>query len=250
MIGFVFHVVFYTPLYNGLIFLIDILPGADAGVAIIILTCLVKLILFPLSQKAIREQLKMKETNAELNQIKEKYKNDREGQARAIMAFYKEKKINPFSSILVLLIQLPIIIALYWVFYQGGLPVVNSELLYPFVQDPGSVGMVFLGLLDITKSSYLLATIAAVAQFFQFKLSMPPVPETKPGAVPSLQESLAKSMSVQMKYVFPALIFFIAYKYYGVVALYLITSSLFAIGQELYVRGKLKNNQGLRTANK
>jgi YidC/Oxa1 family membrane protein insertase len=235
MIGQLFHLAVYQPLYNGLIFLLDILPWADAGVAIIIFTCLVKLILFPFSQKSVKEQLKMKETNQELNSIKEKYKDNKEAQAQAIMAFYKEKKINPFSGILLLFIQLPIIWALYSIFLRGGLPHIKAELLYFFVGIP-TVSMNFLGLIDITQKSILLALLASITQYFQFKFSTPP---TSPKSGNSFQDALTKSMSLQMKIVFPVLIFFVAYNYSGVVALYLLTSNLFAVGQELYVRRSL-----------
>src|SRR3989338_6480274 len=98
MISYVWNLVIYQPLYNGLIFLMDIMPWADAGISVIIFTFIVKLALFPLSQKATVTQLKMKSLEGELALLKEKYKNDREGHARATMAFYKEKKVNPFST--------------------------------------------------------------------------------------------------------------------------------------------------------
>ena len=229
--------IFYVPLYNGLVFLMDILPFADAGISLVLFTIIVKLALFPLSQKAIKEQLRMKETNEELNKVKEKHKGNREQQARAVLAFYKEKKINPFSGVLVMFIQLPIIIALYSIFLNGGLPKISSELLYPFVSIPDAVSMSFLGFIDITKKNIILALIAAALQYFQSALATPPAPApSKTGGVPNMAESFAKSMQFQMKYIFPAMIFFSAYAYSGVVALYLITSSAFAVGQELYVR--------------
>src|SRR3989338_3063865 len=114
--------IFYTPLYNGLILLIGILPGHSVGIAVILFTLLVKLILSPLSHKAAKFQLEMKAHEGELNRLKERHKNDKQAQGKAILEFYREKKINPFAAILPIFIQIPIVVAPYYVFYQRGLP--------------------------------------------------------------------------------------------------------------------------------
>ncbi len=124
--------VFY-PLYNGLILLMGALPFLDAGSIVILFTVIVRLILFPISKKAVRTQAMMKLVEPELNALKEKYKNDKQAQALQVMNFYKEKKINPFSSMFLLLIQLPIIFALYRIFYSTGLSGVDTSILYSFV---------------------------------------------------------------------------------------------------------------------
>src|SRR5438309_2290440 len=113
MIAHFFTLIFSQPLYNGLIFLFDLIPWANAGFVIIIFTIVVKLILFPLSIKATYAQMEMKEIQKDLDRIKEKYKDDKEQQTLKTVELYKEKNINPFAGFFVLLIQLPIIIALY-----------------------------------------------------------------------------------------------------------------------------------------
>jgi len=236
MIAF-FHATLYEPLYNGLVFLIHVLPGADMGFAVLILTIIVKLILFPLSEKAVRTQLAMKLYEPELNNIKVKFKDDKEGQARAVLNFYRENKINPLSSFLVLLIQLPIIISLYYVFYKGGFPAVNQDLLYSFVTAPTEIDMNFLGFIDMGGKSLLLAVLVGVTQFYQMKLSVPPMPPRVEGK-PSMKDELARSMNVQMRYVMPVFVAVIAYTISGAVGIYWTTSNLFAIGQELYLRKK------------
>jgi YidC/Oxa1 family membrane protein insertase len=242
-----FKTLFYTPLYNGLIFLVGALPFADAGVVVIIFTVLVKLLLFPLSKMATVTQFKMKQTSGELAKIKEKYKNNKEEEARAVMTFYKDNKINPFSGFLIILIQLPIVIALYWVFYKGGLPAVDANLLYPFVKAPTSVDMNFLGLIDIGGKSLLLAILVGITQFFQTRYSMPPLPpRTENG---SFKEELSRSMGLQMRYILPFFVAFVAYGISGAVALYWTTSNLFAIGQELYIRRHLSVNGKLGAFN-
>lgn len=236
MIAF-FHATIYEPLYNGLVFLIGILPGADMGFAVLILTVIVKLILFPLSEKATRTQLTMKLYEPELNDIKIKYKDNKEKQAQAVLDFYRNHKINPLSSVLVLLIQLPIIISLYYVFYKGGFPLINHDLLYSFVSDPGNINMNFLGLIDIGGKSLFLAILVGATQFYQMKLAVPPLPPRGEGK-PSMKDELSRSMNVQMRYVMPVFVAVIAYSISGAIGIYWTTSNLFAIGQELYLRKK------------
>jgi YidC/Oxa1 family membrane protein insertase len=232
----VLKTVFYVPLYNGLIFLIDIIPGASAGVAVIALTLLIKLLLFPLSYKASKFQYEMRIHEPEINRLKAAYRNDRQAQGKAILEFYREKNINPFAGILPLLIQIPIVIALYYVFYAGGLPSVDTALLYSFVPTP-DVNMHFFGI-DIAGKSMVLAIAVGISQLLQGHLSLPPIPQKTD--TPSFGSDLARGMQFQMKYIFPLVMGFVAYAVSGAVALYFITSSLFTACQELYLRRLLK----------
>ncbi len=237
MIAF-FKLTVYTPLYNALIFILDVIPWADVGIALIILTFIVRLVLFPLSKKATRTQIEMKSFEPELNAIKEKYKNEREKQARAVMDFYREKKINPFSGILFVFIQIPIILSLFYIFYSGGLPEINPSLLYSFIKAPENISMEFLGFIDIGSRSLFLALLAGVTQYFQVKFSMPALPPRNSDK-PSFKDDLARSMNVQMRYILPVMITFIAYGMQGAVALYWSASNSFTIIQEIYIRRKI-----------
>jgi len=233
MIGNFFHTALYTPLYNGLILLTDVLPGANIGLAVIAFTIIVRLILFPLSKKAVQTQMQMRVVQPELAEIKKRYEKDPQEYAKKTMEIYRTNGINPFASIFFLLLQLPIIITLYYVFYRAGFPTIHTELLYSFIEVPTHVSMFFLGL-DIAKSSIILAILAAFTTFVQTKLTLPPAPKKTDER--SFTNDLARSMNVQMTYVMPVIIFFIAWKIAGVVALYWFTSNLFTIGQELYMR--------------
>jgi len=215
----------------------DIIPWADAGVVVILFTIIVKFILFPLSKKAVVTQQKMKQYDPELKKIKEKYK-DKQEQAKAMFDFYKEKKLNPFSSFFLILIQIPIVYALYSIFMSSGLPQIRSEILYSFVSTPQNVDMVFLGLTDITSKSFILAALVGITAFLQMKISMPKIDFKEKGK--SFKDDLARSMSVQMKYVFPIIAAVISYTISGAIALYWLTSNLFAIGQEIYIKRKIR----------
>lgn len=242
MFSSLYHTIVFDPLYNGLIFLFDVIPWIDAGFAVIIFTIIIRLILFPLSKKAIVTQVRMKEIEPELNNLR-KTVTDKQQQALKVMALYKEKGVNPFSSFFLLFLQLPIIYALYSIFISSGLPVVNGALLYSFIDVP-IINMHFLGLIDISQKSFLFAGLAAVAQFFQLHFSLA---ASNTGTVKSDNPSIdmAANMMKNMKYVFPIIVFFISYKISAVVALYWTISSLFTLGQELIVRRHLKKHQPL-----
>jgi len=233
-----YHTIFFDPLYNTLIILFKVLPWADAGILVVILTIIVRLIIFPLSKKAILTQVKMAEIGPQLTEIKEKYKNKAEEQARRTLALYKEKGVNPFSGILVIAIQIPIILALYQIFLH--FPEINADLLYSFVSVPDLISTRFLGLIDITEKNMVIAFLAALSTFFLFRISMKG--QVKPKGN-SFGNNLTRSMQTQMKYIFPIIVFFISYQISGAIALYWLTTNLFSIGQELFVRKKLKTTQ-------
>lgn len=237
MVSSLFHTFVYTPLYNALVALLSLGSFVDVGIAVVSLTVLVKLVLYPLSLKASRTQQVMRELEAPMRELRERYKDDRETQGRKILELYKERGVNPFSGFLVLLVQLPLILGLYFVFLKGGLPTIDTSLLYPFIREPLHVSMYFLGFLDMASKSYLLAVLAGATQYLQAHYAMPPLAPRSEHA--SFQEDFARSMQVQMKYVLPIIVAFVAYVASAAVALYWITSNLFAVGQELYVRKQL-----------
>jgi YidC/Oxa1 family membrane protein insertase len=235
-----YHSIIFNPLYNGLIGIFALLPWVDAGIAVVLLTIIVRLILYPLSRKAVLTQVRMQEIAPELAVIKEKYKDNSEEQAKKTLALYKEKEVNPFSGVFVLLIQLPIIFALYRIFLHAGFPNIDPTLLYSFVHAPAHINTTFLGLINITEKSVVLAILAAISAFFQIKLATSRQVVAPKGDKPSFSDDLARSMQTQMKYFFPIIVFFISYKISGVVALYWLTTNLFTIGQEIVVRRNLK----------
>jgi len=239
-----FHHIFYEPLYNGLVAFINIAPWYSVGFSVVVFTCLIKIILFPLSLKSVKTQFEMKRIEPEINEIKLKCKDNPQLQAEKTMALYKEHKINPFAGIFPMLLQLPVLFALYYVFLKGGLPVIDESSIYSFTKIPSDINMGFFGI-SVADKSWGFALLVAIAQFLQMKITIPKSEkkiETNSSGKPNFSDELAKSMNVQMKYVMPLFMFFIARSFPLVVSLYLITSSLFAIGQELYVRKIMKKN--------
>ncbi len=235
MISPLFHSIIYNPLYNGLVYLVGVIPSHDMGLAVIALTVVVRIILFPLSRRAVDAQLAMKKIAPEVEEIKKKYKKNSPEQSQAIFALYKERGIHPFASFGLVLIQFPILIALYWVFYKSGFPQVDQALLYPFVHVPPPINMEFLGVINMASRSIPIAVLAGVTQFLYTWLSMGPrekVPEGTPIEA-SLSGDMAKSFDLQARYMLPVMIGVIGYTIAAAAPLSWVTSNIFMILQEL-----------------
>lgn len=241
MISAAFHTFIYEPIYNALVFFVDLLPSHDIGLAVIIVTVIVRFLLYPLANRAIKAQKAMKDIAPEIEALKKKYKDKPEEQGRAMFALYRERDVHPFAGILVILIQLPVLLGLYWVFARGGFPAVDAGILYPFVQVPAAIKMEFLGLIDMGGHSLLLAVLAAITQFIYTRLSMGPR-GAKTAAEASFSEDMARSFDIQARYVLPVMIGFFAYFVAAAAPLYWITGNLFMIAQE-YLSGRRFDGQ-------
>lgn len=239
--SYLYHLIIFNPLYNGLILLFDLFPWMDAGFAVIIFTIIVRLILFPLSKKSIVTQVRMKEIEPELNRLRKEVP-DKQQQALKVLELYRKKGVNPFSSFFLLFLQLPIIWALYYIFIRTGLPIVDDAFLYHFIDIP-KINMHFLGIFDISNQSIILSITAAIAQFLQLQFSL--ASNTAPSDSSNSMLNSAQDTMKIMKYVFPVMIFFISYKISAVVAIYWTTSSLFTLAQELVVRRHIQKHQPL-----
>ena len=241
MLSALFHSTIYNPLYNGLVFLVGIVPGHDMGLAVIALTIVARFILFPLSRRAVEAQMAMKQIAPDVEELKRKHK-DKAEQSRAIFALYKERGIHPFAGFLLVLLQFPILIGLYFVFTHGGLPKVDTSILYPFVPVPSAVNMEFLRLVNMSDRSIMLAALSALTQFVYTRLSMGPPSTKDPSPIESsLSGDLAKSFDLQARYVLPVMIGAIAFSISAAAPLYWTTSNIFMIVQE-YLSGKRFSN--------
>lgn len=230
-----FNIILYKPLFNFLVFIYNIIPGNDFGIAIIVLTIIIKTILVPFSVKAVRSQKKLQEVQPKIKEIQEKYKDNKEKQGLELLQIYKKEKINPFGSIILLFIQLPILIALYYVFRNG---LNSSELtnLYGFLQNPGELKTIFLGIINLAQPNIPLAILAALCQFFQSKMLLPKMEnnDNSKGA------QITKMMQMQTMYFMPVMTFLILFKLPSALGLYWIVSGLFSVVQQYFI---LKNKQ-------
>lgn len=231
--SYIFHTFLYQPLFNVLIFLYQTVSFYDFGIAIIILTALIRLLLYPISQKGIRSQKEMFAIQPQIKKLQEEYKDNKEEQMKRVMALYKEKKVNPFSGCLPILVQLPVLIALYWVFL-AGFEEGSLNDLYSFIHNPGSINHIFLGFIDIAKKqNIILAVLAGILQFWQSKMVLNQ--QTKGQTKKSMQGDFSSTMSKQMTYMMPVMTVLISYSLQAGLALYWITTTLFSIMQQWIV---------------
>lgn len=234
MISAFFHTVFYNPIYNALVALVALVPGSDVGIAVILITIFIRLILLPFSLSAARTQRTMKELEPKIKALKETHKGDKEKEALETLALYKEAKVNPFASILMVFIQIPILLALYWVFYYEPFPAINLARLYALTPVPHTVSLEFLGLISVTGKSIFLALIAGLTQLLQAHMALKGT--MKPSQGGGMQGDFQRIIGLQLKYVFPFLIAAISYTTSGAVALYFIATNLAGSLQEWHVR--------------
>ena len=163
LVVFIYTELFYRPLLNGLFLITDYVPGESLGFAVIILTILIRLVIFPLNHKMIKTQRAMKQIDPEIKKIQSEKKN-REEQAKALMELYRAHGVNPFAGVLALFIQLPLLLALFYVF-RGDLSA-QAQYAYSFINLPGQINTVFLGFFALTEPNIIMAAMAGVSQFF------------------------------------------------------------------------------------
>jgi len=245
--GALFHIAIYQPIYNLLIFVYNIVP--DFGIAIIVVTVFIKFLLIPLSRKQIESQKKMQELQPKIKEIQAKHKNDKEKQSRAMVELYKESKSNPFSGCLPMIVQLIFLIAIYRVLFnisQAGL-IVDQADLYGFIQNPGQINKMFLGLVDLAAAinitslnisnlpHIILVILAAGSQFFQTKMLMAKQEVKKDKQADG---DFAQIMSKQMLFLGPILTLFIGIKFPAGLSLYWLVSTVFMIIQQKQLEKK------------
>ncbi len=234
------NTIIYQPLYNAFVYALAHMPDHNIALAVIVFTIFIKLLLFPLYQKSIRSQMVIKLLEPEMKTLQEKYKNDRTELGKQTLELYKKNNINPFTSILLLFIQLPILIGLYIVFVNGVKA--SPEHLYSFVQFPEQVSNMMFGFIDATKPFIPLGVLAGITQAIQARVSFPKIEkkEIKKGTEPSFQDEFAKSMRVQVLYILPAFIVFLSAGFPSAITLYWVVANIFGTLQELYVKRTIK----------
>lgn len=238
-----FNTLFYKPLYNGLVYIAGIVPDHQLLFAIILLTLIVKIVLYPLSKKAVVTQMKMKLVEPEMNEIREKYKSkdDRQILAQKTLELYKKYNLNPFSTIFLAFLQIPIFIALALIFSRNILSNIDPSFLYSFVKAPEFINHIFFSL-DLSQKSAILGAIAGILQFIQIQYSLPAYKKPEGEKVATFKDDLARSMNMQMRYVMPVIVFVASLGFQAAMSVYWITSTIFTIGQELYFRKTVKKD--------
>lgn len=235
-----FYTILYQPLFNLLIWLYDVIPGQDLGFAIIAISLVIRLILWPLSRASLKSQKNLQELQPKLDVLKAEYKDDKEKLAKAMMELYKQEKVNPLSSCFPILVQLPILWALYKVL-RDGMQLESLGHLYSFIPRPESINLLFLGIVNLAEPNLIMAVIAGVFQFIQTKMLMikrPPMKVRKePGAK---DEDMMARMNQSMLYFMPVMTVVIGASLPGGLTLYWIIMNVFAIIQQALTFRKKK----------
>ena len=261
-----FDVVIVKPVFNLLMAIYSIIP--DFGVSIIIFTVIVRFLLWPLVKKQLHQSKAMRKIQPELKKINEKYKNNKQAQSMAMLDLYKKHNIGPFRSMLVLIIQLPILIGVYRVVqifamhrdelgkytygFMENIPTVSN-----LIKNPDHFNQNFLGIIDLTKHAISqegvvvgLLLIAFFAAFLQYYISKQTSPnaeskkrirdilaEAEKGKEPDQAELNAIVMRKMMKFM-PAFLFFVMISLPGALALYMMISNLVAFIQNKIILGE------------
>jgi len=227
-----FYIILYQPMFNSLVVLYNYIPGHDFGIAIVFLTIIIRIILFPISVKAVNSQRGLQKLQPKIQEVQKKYKNDKEKQAKEVLALYKTEKINPFSSLLLALIQLPILLALYRVFWNGLNPK-ELSVLYGFVSNPKHINALFLHIIDLSKPNLILAILAGLTQYFQTKMLLPQNTPNTGGQ--SKEADISQAMQKQMVYFLPVFTVIILISLPSALGLYWTISGLFSIIQQYLI---------------
>ncbi len=249
-----FRFLITQPLFNGLVFFIEMLPTHSLGWAIILLTLIVRMLLFYPNQKAMRSQRKLQKLQTHIKALRKKHKDNQQVLAMETMALYKKHKINPMSSCLPMLLQMPFLIGIYSVVKDGLSPHLN-HLLYPFHAnvDLSIVDANFMGLNLGIPNVWVLPVLVAVAQFMAIKLSLAEAKKQQPAETkkkknnkkeqePDMGEQM-EQMQKMMLWMLPLMIGFFTSTFPAAVGIYWLTSTLFGIGQQRLVNYQLDKPQ-------
>ncbi len=261
----IFELVVVQPIFNLLMGLYAILPGHDFGVAIIVFTVIVRFALYPLTRSMLHQSKAMRKLQPELARIKKQTKGNKQAESLAMMELYKKNGVNPFRSIGILLIQLPIFIALFQVIKifttnRAQIEQFTYEFLKQFdaikqvLADPASFNEKLFGIVDLTQPAFhngqvnffllLLAVVAAITQYIMSKQTMPQteskrrirdiMAEAAEGKQADQSEMNAIVMQRMSKFL-PIFMFFVMISVPGALALYYAVSNLVAVGQQAYL---------------
>jgi len=239
----------YVPLLNILVLLYVFIPGNDLGIAIIALTVLIRLILYPSYKSSIKSQRDIQKIQPYIEKIKEQYKDDKKKQSEEVMKVYKEHNVNLFASCLPLIIQVPIVFALYRVFF-AGLNTNSLTYLYSwFPNTPTELHTTFLAftnwqpiMIDLTERSIFLAIVAGLSQLLQSWITnrYQRAAKTASSDNSPINKMLGGSM---MMYIFPVITLVIAWTLPAALGLYWTTTTLAMAVQQVVIYHSLARQE-------
>jgi YidC/Oxa1 family membrane protein insertase len=257
------------PIFNLLVLIYTILPGHNFGLAIILFTIVVRLLMWPLVKKQLHNAKAMRALQPELKRIKKAAAGDRQKESVMVMELYKERGVSPFSSLGVVILQLPILIGLY----SGIRRIITDPhnivgFSYPFLQHTswlkelaGNIGQfdhTLFGVVDLTRSALsstggiywpamILVLGSAVSQYYQSKQLMPADKNARrlrdilKGAgtgEKADQGEVNAAVARSTRFFIPVMIFFFTVNIASALSLYWLVSGIVAIIQQGRVLGR------------
>lgn len=241
-----FNTFFLAPVYNIVVFFLNLFPSHDIGVAIILTTILIKLLLLKLNLSSQKSSYLIKDAQEELSTIKKKYGDNKQKIAEETMKIYKEKKIKPFSSFLILLIQIPVFFALFYVFRDGGV-ILREDLIYSFNTFPETVKNLAFGFMNLSQKYIWVGILTGITMFILSKRQSLGLTNNKKeekqrdSKTQDFQEVFAKTMQMQMKYFLPVISGVSAAVLPSAIGVYWIVNNILSIFQDIYIKRKLKS---------
>jgi YidC/Oxa1 family membrane protein insertase len=264
-----FTTLIVRPIFNLLVFIFTVLPGHNFGLAIILFTVLVRLLMWPLVRKQLHNAKAMRELQPEMKRIKKEAAGDRQKESAMVMELYKERGVNPFSSIGALILQLPILIGLY----SGIRRIITDPhnlvtFAYPFLQhtswlkelstDISKFDHTLFGVVDLTRSAVektggiywpamVLVFGSAIAQYYQSKQLMPndknarklrDILKTASSGEKADQGEVNAAVGRSTRFFIPVMIFFLTVNIASALSLYWLVGGIVAIIQQGRVLGK------------
>jgi YidC/Oxa1 family membrane protein insertase len=261
----IFDTLVMQPIFNLLIGLYSIVPGGDFGVSLILFTIIVRFALFPLVKKQLHQTKAMKKLQPELVKIKAETKGNKQLESTRMLELYKQHGVNPFRSILILIIQLPIFIALYQVIsiftnHRDQIAKFTYDAMeglgpiQELIKNPERFNGELFGVVDLANpafaggqvniSVFVIAVIAAIAQYYMSKQLIPRT-NSKKGLRQIMSEAASGKaadqsemnavISGQMTRIFPFIMLFIMLTLPGALVLYYAVSNIVAVAQQSYV---------------
>jgi YidC/Oxa1 family membrane protein insertase len=272
-----FNTLIVQPLFNLLVFIYALIPGHNFGLALIIFTIIIRLLLWPLVRKQLHQAKAMRSLQPELKKIKAATKGNRQKESMMLMELYKERGINPFATFPVLIVQFIVLIGLYY----GLLKIIKNpeslvDFAYPFIQnmswmqslaenihrfDNTLFGVVDLGRAALNSGSgiywpaMLIVVGSAVAQYYQAKQLMPNdkdqrslraiLKEAGTGKQAD-QSEVNAAVGRSMRYLIPVMIFVFTVNIASALSLYWLVGGLVAfIQQSIVLRRDETEMEGL-----
>ncbi len=240
-----FNTFFLRPIYNLVVYIINYIPSYDVGIAIILVTILIKIILFKPNLNSQKSSYLMREAQLDIEKIKEKYKNNNTKIAEETMKIYKERNIKPFASILLLIIQIPIFFALYYVFRDGF--TLKPDLLYNFINFPETTKKLAFGLLDLSEKNIWVGVITGLTMLIlslrQSQVFKDLNKNSKNQKDDSFKSFFTRSLQMQMTYFLPILIGVSASFLPAGLGVYWTINNILSIFQDIYIKKELNLNK-------